>query len=168
MRKEETQKEKAVFPSPTTGFEKRVDRILSKLLKMGHCSMVALKQSFKILQEKNLDPLKDILEREEKINRFHIKVDDLCWKLLAQQSPVAIDLRKVISFIKMNSEFERIGDQSVNIALNVKKHFSFKSAILPESLFHIMKRIEKMFHLSLESIKKAMTLILLKTSSKWI
>lgn len=150
----EKSKSRDLKSSQITRFEKRLNKIVSDLLKMGNLCKQSLKKTFKILQEKDLGSVEDILEIEEKINQFHIKVDDRCWKVLAQQSPVAIDLRQVLSSIKINSELERIGDQSVNIALNVKKHFHLEKTLPPKSLFQIIKRIEEMLRLSLNSVKE--------------
>jgi phosphate transport system protein len=50
------------------------------------------------------------------VNDLEVEVDDLCLKLLALQSPVASDLRRIRSILKANTDLERVGDQAVNIA----------------------------------------------------
>lgn len=61
---------------------------------------------------------------EKKINQFHLDIDEACLKLLARQSPMASDLRLVLAVIKINTDLERMGDQSVNIAHNGKHYIS--------------------------------------------
>ena len=46
-------------------------------------------------------------------------IDDRCLKLLATQTPLAVDLRLITSAMKINADLERIGDQAVNIAESV-------------------------------------------------
>jgi len=46
-------------------------------------------------------------------------VDDWCLKLLALHQPMAADLRFITSAMRINTELERIGDLSVNIAERV-------------------------------------------------
>jgi phosphate transport system protein len=43
-------------------------------------------------------------------------VDEMAYELLAKEQPMAIDLRFILSVIKINSDLERIGDQAANIA----------------------------------------------------
>ncbi|MFN8370955.1 MAG: PhoU domain-containing protein [Bacteriovoracaceae bacterium] len=67
------------------------------------------------------DPNKDfqsMMVLENEVNTFHKKVDDLTFKYLALKHPNARDLRFAISVIKMNSDFERIGD----LCTNIKRH----------------------------------------------
>jgi phosphate transport system protein len=45
-------------------------------------------------------------------------VESICYKLFALNQPVAMDLRTVMSALKINSNLERIGDLAVNIAGN--------------------------------------------------
>ncbi len=40
----------------------------------------------------------------------------MAYELLAKEQPMAIDLRFILSVIKINGDLERIGDQSTNIA----------------------------------------------------
>jgi phosphate transport system protein len=56
----------------------------------------------------------DALEHE--VNLMHIEIDDKSLALLATQQPMAMDLRFLVTGMKINSELERIGDQAVNIA----------------------------------------------------
>jgi phosphate transport system protein len=46
-------------------------------------------------------------------------VDNRCLKLLATQTPLAVDLRLITSAMKINADLERIGDQAVNVAESV-------------------------------------------------
>ena len=48
-----------------------------------------------------------VLERE---------IDQMALDLLAMEQPMAIDLRFILSVIKINADLERVGDQAVNIA----------------------------------------------------
>ena len=48
-----------------------------------------------------------------------MEIDDRCLRLLATQTPLAVDLRLITSAMKINADLERIGDQAVNIAESV-------------------------------------------------
>jgi phosphate transport system protein len=45
-----------------------------------------------------------------------MEIDDRCVKLLALHQPMAVDLRAIVSAVKINNDLERVGDLAVNIA----------------------------------------------------
>ena len=57
-----------------------------------------------------------VLAGDEPINRLHIEIDSRCFKLLALHQPMAVDLRAIVSAVKINTDLERVGDLAVNIA----------------------------------------------------
>lgn len=63
----------------------------------------------------------EVIKMDEFVNRYEEEVNDLAIESLALLSPVACDLRKVISAIKITSDLERIGDYAKNIASFVIK-----------------------------------------------
>jgi len=84
------------------------------VLKMSSIVEASLNSSLN--REKTLE---DVLSLEKKINEYHKIIDDSCFKYIALKSPNAKDLRTALSIMKMNSDLERMGDQS----LKIKRHF---------------------------------------------
>ncbi len=84
------------------------------VLKMS--SVVEASLSASLNKEKSLE---DVFALEQKINEYHKIVDDSCFKYIALKAPHAKDLRTALSIMKMNSDLERMGDQS----LKIKRHF---------------------------------------------
>jgi len=46
---------------------------------------------------------------------LQIEIDDRCFQLIALHHPVAVDLRTIVSVLKINTDLERVGDLAVNI-----------------------------------------------------
>ena len=85
-----------------------------------------------------------IRDREIEIDSLQIKLGKYCYRLLAVQSPVARDLRLILSIISANTSLERMGDLSLNIA---KRGRSLKEDPLLDTS---LKCLEEMFvHISL-------------------
>ena len=61
----------------------------------------------------------EIVKREKLVNSFELKVDYNTENYIALYSPVAVDLRLVLSLIKISSMLERIGDYAAGIARHV-------------------------------------------------
>jgi phosphate transport system protein len=59
--------------------------------------------------------VQSILEVEQVVNEREVHIEEECLKTLALHQPVAIDLRRIATVMKINGELERIGDLSVNI-----------------------------------------------------
>ena len=58
----------------------------------------------------------EIIANEKRINALELKIDNDCENILALLSPVAIDLRFILSVYKINHELERIADIAENVA----------------------------------------------------
>src|SRR5574344_1885958 len=57
-----------------------------------------------------------IICREQRVNAYELNIDSACEDIIALYAPVAIDLRLVLSFLKINTNLERIGDFARGIA----------------------------------------------------
>ena len=81
--------------------------------------MGALCEELIRLSQKALLEDKDYIEtarsKEMEVDQMESDIESLCMKLLLKQQPVARDLRSVSSALKMISDMERIGDQSLDI-----------------------------------------------------
>ncbi len=83
---------------------------------MGGMVEKALTDSIASLKELNQEMANRVVEDDEKINDFEHEIESAAIHLIATQQPVAKDLRKIISFIKIAGDLERMGDFAVNIA----------------------------------------------------
>ncbi|MGE0633096.1 MAG: phosphate signaling complex protein PhoU [Pseudobdellovibrionaceae bacterium] len=103
-------------------FEHQLDDLKKLILIMGGHVEKALMEAVQALISRDPERFKAVHAIEKQINENHLEVDLECMKILAQQAPVAKDLRLVISIVKINTDLERMGDQSVNIA-HTGKHY---------------------------------------------
>jgi phosphate transport system protein len=72
-----------------------------------------------------------VLLSEPAINRMEGEIDQLALDLLAMEQPMAVDLRFILSVIRINADLERVGDQAVNIANRVQDLGTLANAELP-------------------------------------
>lgn len=106
--------------------ERAIDTQLEDLKKLiltmgGHVEK-ALSQAMAALIARDKNQFSEVHEIEKNINAAHLRVDEACLAILAKQGPVAKDLRLILSIIKINTDLERMGDQSVNIAYTGKDY----------------------------------------------
>ena len=62
---------------------------------------------------------REVVSREKRVDTFELKIDSDCENYIALFSPVAVDLRLVLSLIKISGTLERIGDFAEGIARHV-------------------------------------------------
>lgn len=65
------------------------------------------------------DLAREVVSREKRVDTYELKIDSDCENYIALFSPVAIDLRLVLSLIKISGTLERIGDFAEGIARHV-------------------------------------------------
>jgi phosphate transport system protein len=60
----------------------------------------------------------EVVARDDAIDELELRIDDQCERILALHAPVATDLRMLIMAVKINTDFERIGDHCRNLSRN--------------------------------------------------
>ncbi|HEX9199305.1 MAG TPA: phosphate signaling complex protein PhoU [Acidobacteriaceae bacterium] len=101
---------------PRINFHQQLAALKDKLLAMAALSQQALEFSVEAYLARDMALCDHVLEIEQAINAAETMVDEMAYELLAKEQPMAIDLRFILSVIKINGDLERIGDQSANIA----------------------------------------------------
>ncbi len=97
-------------------FQEALELLKARLLEMGGLAEDRVRTAVRALVDADMATLDRVLVGDEAINRLHIEIDDRCVKLLALHQPVAVDLRAIVSAVKINTDLERVGDLAINIA----------------------------------------------------
>ncbi|MFZ9010322.1 MAG: phosphate signaling complex protein PhoU [Anaerohalosphaeraceae bacterium] len=100
----------------TMHMSKEISRLKKKLLVL--CSQIEdqLWSAVRSIQERDSELAEKVIEKDLKIDQDEVDIEEDCLKILALHQPVAIDLRFIVTALKINNDLERIGDLSVNIA----------------------------------------------------
>ncbi|MDR3601546.1 MAG: phosphate signaling complex protein PhoU [Desulfosporosinus sp.] len=95
---------------------------LTNLLKdMGQEVERILQGCMQALMTLDRDQAEFWITEDQLVNNFELQVDEACVRLIATQQPVAKDLRKIISAMKISTDLERMADLSVDIAKAVRR-----------------------------------------------
>ncbi|HBP65618.1 MAG TPA: phosphate transport system regulatory protein PhoU [Desulfosporosinus sp.] len=96
--------------------------ILNNLLKdMGQEVERILQGCIKTLKSLDRTQAEYWIAQDQVVNNLERQVDDECVRLIATQQPVAKDLRKIISAMKISTDLERMGDLAIGIAKVVRR-----------------------------------------------
>jgi phosphate transport system protein len=100
-------------------FEAELQALRNQLLTMGGLVEERVHRAVDALVHRREEEAQRIIATDKEINDLQIDIDDRCLRLLATQTPLAVDLRLITSAMKINADLERVGDQAVNIAESV-------------------------------------------------
>lgn len=96
-------------------FEESLEELHQLMLNMGQTCQSIIASSYQALIKNDLNEIEQIHDYENKINHLERSIEAKCMQLLLLQAPVATDLRKVSSALKMITDMERIGDYAYDI-----------------------------------------------------
>lgn len=124
-------------------------------LQMGGCVEKTLENACKAVAGPDDQYLEEVNRHEARINDLQILIDESCVNVLAKQAPVAKDLRLVIAISKINTDLERMGDQSVNITHSSRElHHSWPDAPVPAQIHRMIDEVKSMVHLVLDAFAR--------------
>ena len=101
-------------------FQQSLDELRERLLTMAGTVEQSIQRATEAYSTRDTGLCDMVLLSEPSINRMEREIDELALEILATEQPTAIDLRFIISVIRINADLERVGDQAVNIANRVR------------------------------------------------
>jgi phosphate transport system protein len=93
----------------------------TKVVDMGKEIINQYKQLSEVIKSQNQKLAEEIYSYDKIINELETSINVDGYLLIAKQCPVATDLRRIVTSIKIASELERIGDYAANISKMVLK-----------------------------------------------
>ncbi len=103
-------------------FQEELEQLKTRLLEMGGLAEDRVRSAVRGLVQRDMALIDRVLAGDGPINQLHIEIDSRCFKLLALYQPMAVDLRAIVSAVKINTDLERVGDLAVNIAEAAKRY----------------------------------------------
>jgi phosphate transport system protein len=108
-----------------------------------------LYKSIRSLQERDIDLAREVIHDDRRIDLQENEVEEECLKILALHQPVAIDLRRTATILKINTDLERMADLAVDIAE--------RALVLAEPPhFPIPERLQRMTDLTTSMVRQAL------------
>lgn len=118
-----------------SNFDAQLKELNLDMLKMAGEVENIINMSMRAFLKGEHDVARETIEYDYQINEIERQIERRCLKLLLQQQPVATDLRRISSALKMITDMERIGDQAADIA---QLSLRFENGMVPQKLNHIV------------------------------
>ena len=106
-------------------FDAELESLSASLIRMGALATDAIDKAIEALEANDGALAQSVIAGDRNIDDMERSIEHQCLTLLLRQQPVAGDLRKISTAIKMITDIERIGDAAADIAeitTHIKEH----------------------------------------------
>lgn len=120
-------------------FDGEIDNLDKKIIALAKSCENQLAGATRALKNLDISLAKKIVKKDAKVNSLHREIEEDAVRFIAKRQPMAVDLRHLLSAMKISSELERIGDYAANVA---KRVMHISSAPSPEAIALIIEMAE--------------------------
>ncbi len=139
----------------TQHFQREIDHLKKKILAVSSVVEESIARSISAVMQYDVELAQQVAEADIEIDQMEVDVEEDCLKILALHQPVAIDLRFVVSVLKINNDLERMGDLAVNIARRGEYLASVPRIDFPPGLEDMARKTQDMVKSSLDAFVEA-------------
>lgn len=130
-------------------FQFDLDKLTEMLLELGRLAEHAHESAMTSLLDQDIEKALLVIENDNRIDKLEEEINDFAILLIAKQSPVAVDLRRIMVALKMATDIERMADHAVNIAKSTIR-------IGSEKLIKPLEDLPRMHRQALEMLRESL------------
>ena len=128
-------------------FDQELELLDKKIAQMGGQVEQLLARGFDALERRDPQLAEGIVAEDRKVDALEGEIQDLTIQMIARRQPMAIDLRHIMTVLKIAGDLERTGDLAKNIA---KRALAVSGENHPKPL---MTGLKHMVELALSQLK---------------
>ena len=144
-------------------FRREMEKLKKRILALGALVEDRVRLAAKGIETRAIFDVERVLKSDYEVDEEEVEIEEECLKILALHQPVAVDLRFIITVIKINNELERIADEAVNIAWRMKNvinspakcDYTYDYATMSAKTQQMLKRsLDALVHLDVDEAFK--------------
>lgn len=133
-------------------FQSSLDVLEATVQEQGAVVLRTLRAAVNALYTQDVELCEEVVAFDDEIDERYHRIQRMVGELLAQQAPVASDLRLVLAVLHISIHLERIGDQCVTIAKLTKLAADLEAKRdLVDGLTEMGDRAEEMVRVALDA-----------------
>ena len=86
-------------------FEQQMEILHTELIELGALCEQAIGRTYEVLLEGNQRAAEEIIKKDQVVDAKEREIEDLCFRIILQQQPVARDLRQVSAALKIDYRY---------------------------------------------------------------
>ncbi|MGR3713588.1 MAG: phosphate signaling complex protein PhoU [Shimia sp.] len=99
-----------------SAFDRDLESVQALVMKMGGLVEAAIVDASNALLNQDEELSAEVLKRDQAIDDLDELINEQCANVIALRAPAAVDLRVILSVMKISGNLERIGDYAKNMA----------------------------------------------------
>lgn len=103
-----------------TAVDSDLGEIETLLLEMGGLVEAQIADGVKALITRDVEAGQVVRRKDKLVDAFEAKIDERAIRFIAKRQPMAVDLRRVVTALKITSSLERMGDYAKNMGKRVE------------------------------------------------
>ena len=133
-------------------YEAELTLLDQKLSQMGGMVERLLGNAFEALERRDPRLASEAIASDRAIDILQAEIEELAISMIARRQPMASDLRRIVSTLKVAGDLERIGDLAKNIS---KRALAIASETRPHSLIAGLRHMAELAMASLKNVLDA-------------
>lgn len=101
--------------------EDEMQEVRGDIIRLAALTTEAIAKGTQAFLDGDLGMAESVVDGDDRVDELYHQIDDRLLLILATQSPVAIDLRAVVTMMRINHELERDADLMVNVAKTTRR-----------------------------------------------
>jgi len=134
-------------------FEKEMAAVNQEILRMGVTVEEAVHRAVQSLVNRDEALARAVVAEDAAIDALGHQIEDRCSVLIAREQPVATDLRRLVTGLKIVTQLERMGDHALHVAKGTLR-------ILPEPYMKPIIDIPRMAEIGIGMIRDVLSAFL--------
>ena len=142
-----------------TAVDTDLGQIETLLLEMGGLVEAQIADGVQALITRDVEAGQRVRRKDKQVDAFESKIDELAIRFIAMRQPMAVDLRRVVTALKITSALERMGDYAKNMGKRVEVLAE------AETIGGSLKAIERMSELVREMVRDVLDAFIARDSA---
>ncbi|PQO30236.1 phosphate transport system regulatory protein PhoU [Bremerella cremea] len=114
--------------------QRDLDHLHHEVLSLSGIVEEMLEKATRALFERNAQIADEVIGIDIIVDEREVQIEEECLKALALHQPVAVDLRRIATVLKVNNDLERMADLTVNLAERAKSVIEYPMFVIPQRL----------------------------------
>jgi phosphate transport system protein len=132
-------------------FQRDLHRLNLDLLTMSGLVEEMIDKAVRTLHQHSVSLAREVSESDKEIDSREVRIEEECLKVLALHQPVATDLRRLSTVLKINRELEEIADLAESTATHAEKLAAYHDLPPVRRLEWMLGRASNMVRMSIDA-----------------
>ncbi|MEM9132204.1 MAG: phosphate signaling complex protein PhoU [Actinomycetota bacterium] len=137
-------------------YHRELEDLNTRILQLGAMVCETIPRGTEVLLGGDLQRARELIESDDEIDQLALQIEEDSFSILARQSPMASDLRQVVTVTKLVAELERSADLMINVCKAARRMYgSPMSPRIRGVITNMSNQANKLLRLSLDAFADA-------------